>query len=67
MMSKSKNSKSSNSDRTTFNNKSLINSIDGQIFANSDTITESDRSQSSVSVATYDNVALSDDLYVMAS
>ncbi|VDK80592.1 unnamed protein product [Litomosoides sigmodontis] len=62
-MSGSKNSKSSSNDRITFNKKSLINSIDSQIFMNSDTMTESDRPSSFVSAATYDNVALSDDLY----
>ncbi|CAG9531949.1 unnamed protein product [Cercopithifilaria johnstoni] len=60
-MSKSKNS-SSNSSRTIFKNKSLINGTNGQFFANSDTIIDSNRS-SSVSVGTYDNIGFPDDIY----
>uniref|UniRef100_A0A0R3S377 C2 domain-containing protein n=1 Tax=Elaeophora elaphi TaxID=1147741 RepID=A0A0R3S377_9BILA len=66
-MSESKNSSSSdssgNSGRIAFKNNPLISSNDGQIFANSDTIIESDRS-SSGSARTYDHIVLVDDIPV---
>ncbi|KAL4002560.1 hypothetical protein ACH3XW_3945 [Acanthocheilonema viteae] len=62
-MSESKNSNSSggSSSRISLKHKSLINSTGGQSSANSDTVIESDCS-SSVSIGTYDNIALPDNM-----
>uniref|UniRef100_A0A1I7VJZ1 Fibronectin type-III domain-containing protein n=1 Tax=Loa loa TaxID=7209 RepID=A0A1I7VJZ1_LOALO len=55
------NDNKSSTSRSTLKSESLINCAGGQIFANSDTIIESDRS-SSINDRTYDNVAHSDDV-----